>query len=702
MTTGASRADAQVLRAEPDDRLFAGTGEMAALCRTLDWAATPLGPVSGWSQSLRTTVGIMLAARSPMFLWWGPELVQIYNDAYRPSFGDSGRHPHALGMRGRECWTDIWDAIGPQIEQVMTTGRATWYEDQYLPIMRNGGLEDVWWTYGYSPLYDDGGSIGGTLVVCQETTQRVMAERDRERLVRALEAEQARLSEVFKRAPSFIVAFRGPEMRYDFVNEAYYQLVGHRELLGMPLLEAIPEIHGQGFKELLEEVRRTGEPWVGRQTPVLLQRTPDAPLETRYLDMVFQLLPEVEDIPSGVVAHGSDVTEHVLARREVERLLAESERGRSDAEAARAASDADRRLAEQAERKLRIWADAIPTLAWTARADGHVEWYNARWYEYTGTTPEQMEGFGWQSVHDPEVLPAVLERLGVSLATGEPLEITFPLRGADGVFRPFLTRSVPVRDAEGRVTGWFGTNTDVESESRLRREAEGASRAKSDFLAVMSHELRTPLNAIGGYVELIEMGVHGPVTPEQRTALERIQRSQRHLLGLINGVLNYAKVDAGAVHYEVQDVPLDEILATCEALTAPQFRAKRLELRYGGCDARLTARADREKTQQIVLNLLSNAVKFTEPGGQVTVDCAIAGGQVMVRVADTGRGIAAEQLERVFQPFVQVDVTLTRTKEGTGLGLAISRDLARGMGGDLTAESSEGVGSTFTLALPAR
>ena len=140
--------------------IFEGPGEMRALCRAFDWTSTPLGPVGGWQQSLRTTVRTLLASRNPMFLWWGPELVQIYNDAYRPSLGGSGphaRHPRALGACGREFWTDIWEAIGPQIEQVMTTGEPTWHEDQYLPIERNGTMEDVWWTYGYSPVHDDEG-----------------------------------------------------------------------------------------------------------------------------------------------------------------------------------------------------------------------------------------------------------------------------------------------------------------------------------------------------------------------------------------------------------------------------------------------------------------------------------------------------------------------------------------------------------------
>jgi PAS domain S-box-containing protein len=233
-----------------------------------------------------------------------------------------------------------------------------------------------------------------------------------------------------------------------------------------------------------------------------------------------------------------------------------------------------------------------------------------------------------------------------------------------------------------------------------RAEAEAANRAKSDFLAVMSHELRTPLNAIGGYAQLIELGVRGPITPEQLEDLRRVQASQRHLLGLINEVLNYAKLETGVVHYDVEPVRMRDVLAGAEALVSPQGRAKGLTLAVAECPPEVVVRADAEKLRQILVNLLSNAVKFTGPGGRVTLACEVIGERLHVTVQDTGIGIEADQIGRIFDPFVQVRSDLTRTAEGTGLGLAISRDLARGMGGDLTVESTPGVGSTFTLTLP--
>ncbi|MBV9111034.1 MAG: HAMP domain-containing histidine kinase [Gemmatimonadetes bacterium] len=233
---------------------------------------------------------------------------------------------------------------------------------------------------------------------------------------------------------------------------------------------------------------------------------------------------------------------------------------------------------------------------------------------------------------------------------------------------------------------------------RQRNAADDANRAKSAFLAVMSHELRTPLNAIAGYVQLMEMEIHGPVTPAQREALDRVSRSQKHLLRLINDVLNLARIEAGRVEYVIEPVDLAALMADVTPMVDPQAQAKGLALEVS-VPAGVVAWADREKVQQIVINLLSNAIKFTPSGGHVSVDARPGGGRVRLHVSDTGIGIPAEKQGSVFDPFVQVDMSRTRRSEGSGLGLAISRDLARGMGGELSVQSTAGSGSTFTLTL---
>jgi signal transduction histidine kinase len=241
----------------------------------------------------------------------------------------------------------------------------------------------------------------------------------------------------------------------------------------------------------------------------------------------------------------------------------------------------------------------------------------------------------------------------------------------------------------------------LQSERTARAEAEDANRAKSRFLAVMSHELRTPLNAIGGYAELIELEVHGAITAAQREALQRIQRSERHLLGLIESVLNFARIEAGTVHFEIRKVGTSELVSTAEALVEPQLRARGLVVELMRCDEPRWMAADPEKARQILLNLLSNAMKFTPRGGRLSITCTGDDDAVEIAVADSGIGIPADRLDSIFEPFVQVDSRLTRTQDGVGLGLAISRDLARRMGGDLSVTSRMGEGTCFTLRLPA-
>ena len=237
-------------------------------------------------------------------------------------------------------------------------------------------------------------------------------------------------------------------------------------------------------------------------------------------------------------------------------------------------------------------------------------------------------------------------------------------------------------------------------EREARTEAEGANRAKADFLTIMSHELRTPLNAIGGYAQLISLGIRGAVTADQQADLERIQINQRHLLGLINSILNFTKLEAGQIVITPTVVRVAEVLSGVDALVGPQMRAKQLNFTVSTCAADIEVHADEEKLRQILINLLTNALKFT-PAGEVSIWCDAHDATATISVSDTGRGIPRAQISSVFEPFVQIDRQVTPEHEqGVGLGLAISRELARAMRGDLTVASIVGEGSTFTLTLP--
>ncbi len=284
---------------------------MGSLIRDHDWTKSGLGPPEHWPPPLRTTVRLLLTTRHPMYIWWGPRLICLYNDAYRASIGPE-RHPGSLGQPGRDVWAEIWPIIGPQIEQVMSGGGPTWQENHLVPITRNGRREQVYWTYSYSPIDDEAApnGVGGVLVVCTETTQQVLAARDRA-------AEVERLDRMFQQAPGGIAVLRGQDHVFEIANPAYLDLIGHRNVLGRRVAEALPEVVQQGFIDLLDEAYRTGEPYTGRAVPVDLQRTQDGAPDQRVLDFVYQPLLDPTGLVTGIFVQVTDVTDWARAEAEL-------------------------------------------------------------------------------------------------------------------------------------------------------------------------------------------------------------------------------------------------------------------------------------------------------------------------------------------------------------------------------------------------
>ena len=674
--------------------------------REFDWAATPLGPIESWPAALRSTVDTMLASAFANIVLWGPELIQIYNDAYAPIIG--AKHPAALGHGNREVWPEVWDINGPIFDRVLA-GETVTREDALYPLARRvGAVEDVYLTLSFSPLRGDDGVISGALVTMFETTSRVRAqamEEEQRRLGRELDVERSRLAEVFKQAPAFLAVLRAPDWRFELANDAYYQLVGNRALVGRTVAEALPEVMDQGFVELLEGVVRNRRTFVGREIAVELQR--GAGTELRYLDFVYQPLTDGEGNAVGVVAHGHDVTEHTLARRELERVNVELQRSAAEL---RSSEERWRNLFEQAP---------MPVAVLTGPE--HVYTLVSPRYAESTSNGRQLIGRRMRDVFPELAGQGLVERLERAYRTGVPytaLEQRVLLdRNEDGTLEEYFFNIgyQPLRDASGAVYAVASVAYDVTEQVRARldielarefaeearREAEEANQAKGAFLTMMSHELRTPLNAVTGYSDLLLIGVRGDLTEGQREDVQRIKRSGQYLLGLINDMLNFAKLEAGQVEFRLADVAVTPLLEGLADLIMPQVQSKGLHYEYHGCGDDPTVRADPEKVRQILLNLLANAVKFTESGGTVALECTCDADTVRIAVRDTGRGIPEDQLTRVFDPFVQVDRHLTpSSQQGVGLGLSISQDLATGMSGRVEAESTVAEGSTFTLVLP--
>jgi two-component system, sensor histidine kinase and response regulator len=362
----------------------------------------------------------------------------------------------------------------------------------------------------------------------------------------------------------------------------------------------------------------------------------------------------------------------------------------------------------ESERRFRTLAEALPLQVWTTEPDGANDYVNARTTEYTGLTQEQFRGWNWQPAFHPEDLPRVLEVWTRSIATGEPYEIEYRLRRADGAFRWHLARALALRDDSGRISKWFGSNIDIDDQKRAQEElreakeaAEAANRAKDEFLANVSHEIRTPMNAILGMTELV---LDTPLTGDQRQCLKTVKSAADNLLGLMNDLLDFSKIEAGKLELDLADFSLRATVGDTLRALAVRAHTKGLELIYDVQPEVPDALVgDAGRLRQVLLNLVGNAIKFTEEGevvvrAEVASDPASEGDVgLWFNVRDTGIGIPRDQQERIFRAFEQEDTSTTRKYGGTGLGLAIAGRLVALMRGQITVESEPGRGSTFSF-----
>jgi PAS domain S-box-containing protein len=657
-----------------------------------------------------------------------------------PAFERQSGFANAVGQTARQLVGQVESSWFERYGRVVLTGEPVRFQSVAARLQR-------WYdVYAFRVGRPDDHHVA---ILFSDVTSTKESELERDRLIRELGVERARLADVFRQAPVAVAVLRGRsahELVYELVNPRYVEMTPQRQSpVGRRIDEVIPEAR-EALYSALQQVLGTGEPFLATDYLVPLDRDRDGVPEEYFFNFVYHPLLDADGSVSGIVDIGIEVTESVRARREAERLQ-------------HVAEAAERRLAFLAEASVRLAGSldveatlstiaelAVPALAdWCfvevlehgrvrQAAVAHVHPEMVRFArELIVRYPIDLDAaYGTGKVlrtGEPELVPEITDETLVSVAqddehlrllrtTGIRSSISVPLMDQNGRATAVLSlvssdsgrrygeSDLAMAMEVARRAGAALANARlVEAERAARAEAESASRAKSQFLANMSHELRTPLNAIAGHVQLIEMGIYGPVSEAQLEALVRVERAQRHLLGLINDVLNYARIEAGRVEYDLAPVLVRDVFTDVLPMVESQVGAKSLTLERKLGDEQGTAPvhvwADRDKLGQILLNVLSNAVKFTPEGGRITFALAEDDGpaHVTLRVTDTGVGIPADKLDAVFEPFVQVRSDYTRQVEGTGLGLAISRDLARGMGGDLRATSELGVGSTFEIAL---
>ena len=867
----------------------------------------------------------------------GSGTVTSWNAGAERIFGYSAEQ--IVGANVRVLWTPEDQAEDAHLNEIKAAARDGAAEDKRWHLRRDGSR---FFASGMlRPMRDERGEISGFTKVCHDVTTQLTAEQELEQgrfqAAAALKAEQARLEELFRLSPAFMAVLRSADHVFELANDQYYRLIGHREIIGKTVREALPEVVEQGFVELLDSVYQTGKVIERRGERILVERTKGKPCEERYIDFVYQPNRDPDGAIIGIFVQGVDVTEReraeVTARRlasivdssddaivgkdlssmvtswnagaerifgysaqemvgqsikriipahlqhQEDEILARISSGqrvdhlettrqtkggelrdisvtispikdsggkvvgvskvarditeRKGAETRLRASEqrfrqlwatttdailimdadqhieyanpaveqvfgftpeevmtqgltllmperlhephrqgmkrylatgkrkldwrateipalhqggyefpieiafshfheegrdlfaafmrdiTDRKQAQEAlqrsESLFRELADAMPNIVWAAQPDGQVDYYNRRWYEFTGSDVGASGEGSWMPILHPADQQTARESWARSIETGEPYELEFRYRReSDGEYRWHLGRALPVRDGSGAIQRWFGTSTDIHdqkvlqqqneqllhSERAARGEAERASRMKDEFLATLSHELRTPLNAILGWVQILSGG-GTPAAEDLTQGIEVIERNARAQAKIIEDLLDMSRIISGKIRLDVQRVELASITLAAVESIRPAAEAKGVALSAIIDPAAKPVSGDPNRLQQVFWNLLSNAVKFTPRGGKVQVLLERVNSHLELSVLDTGQGIRPEFLPHVFDRFRQADASTIRKHGGLGLGLAIVKQLVELHGGTVRVKSAgEGTGSTFIVALP--
>ena len=641
--------------------------------RSDPWSGTPLGEPRDWPQSLRTMVRVLLSTGHPTMILWGPELTCLYNDAFSRSLGPE-KHPAILGAPGRLAWAEAWPTVGGQVEQVLRGEGAVWHENQRVPIVRHGTLQDAYWTYSYSPIDEPAAprGIGGVLVTCAETTEHVLSEQ-------RLASEREQIVQLFEQAPTFLTVLRGPNHVFEMANPSYLSLVGQRPIVGRTVAEALPEALEQGYVALLDEVYRTGKPYVATGSKFTARFTPGGPLEERYLDFVYQPITDGQGSTTGIFVQGVDVTSRALT----DRALALD----------RARLDYATRLSG-----VGFWYCDLPfdVLEWDDRVKDH--------FFFAPDARITIDDF-YARIHEDDRGPT-RDAIDASIRSRTPYDIIYrTVHPSTGEVRWIRALGGTDYASDGTPTHFDGVTVDVTAQkldqqrlAELNLQLREQDRRKDEFIATLSHELRNPLAPIRVAAKIIASPEAGPRQLQRAQLI--IERQVAHMALLLDDLLDIARITQGKLQLRREQLALGDVVDAAVEAARPKLDSKRQHLTLNLPPGPVVLDADHLRLSQILSNLLMNASKYSEADSRITLSGTVADDVLTLSVKDDGIGIAPEHLVGIFEIFSQVHGSGT-SDGGLGIGLALVKGLTELHGGTVDAHSGGlGHGSEFVVRLP--
>jgi PAS domain S-box-containing protein len=631
-------------------QFLSGGGRMGNLMRNKDWSLTSVGTPDTWPQSLRTTLSILLNSKFPMFLWWGPELICFYNDAYRPSLGENGKHPQILGMPAKNAWSEIWHIIKPLIDQVLEGGESTWSEDQLIPIYRNGKIEDVYWTFSYSPVSDEFGKVVAVLVTCTETTEHVKY--------------QNKLKEDEERLKIIIAASELGTWELNLATKAvqysnrYLEILGHPHDAILSHSQIVAQLHPDDLHVREKAFKAAFETGILHYESRIFWR--DRSLH--WVEGRGKVFYNDKGQPCKLIGTVRDITE---AKNHQQKL-------------------------EEREQKFRLLADSMPQLVWTGDAKGNLNYFNRAVYDYSGFSSKDIEEEGWLQIVHPDDREANLKTWSNAVNTGTDFIFEHRFKKYDGTYRWQLSRAIPQKDAAGKIQMWVGSSTDIQ-------EMKEQDQQKDFFISMASHELKTPITSIKGYVQILQSSYAKSEDGFLKNSLKVIDKQILTLTSLISDLLDVSKIKSGSLvlnkeHFEITDL-VEEVVGEIKHIN-PDFSISFSR----HCKA--TVFADKGRIGQVLINLLNNAVKYSPKSRRVTVENFTNENAVIVSVEDSGIGISKTDQEKIFERFYRVEGKNETTFPGFGIGLYIASEIIKRHDGEIGVTSEPDKGSVFFFSIP--